>query len=260
GITERRATLAARAATVRAESSAAQPAYEPAIAAYRAYLEAYPEATDAVPGLASLFYQSGRVADAEAGFAAIYPRDEPVDPDVALDAGRGALRANLFAVAAQLLTRGLEGRPFNRDGLVDLATSYLALRDSVRLLAAAQRLAAVDPLNRTTLRLLAAGWDLRDKGDSARKYQDLAGGGLQVEIAIATFLADSAGFRLTGVAGNGGSTPSRAQRVTFEFLDAQGTAQVTQAIDIPSIPPRGTHRIEIRVPGQGLVAWRYRPS
>ena len=260
GVTERRAALAARAAQVAADSSAAHPAFEPAIQALRGYLAAYPDATDAVTGLASLYYQSGRAREAEAAFDAIYPASGPSDADVLIEAGRGVLRANLFVPGTKLLARALARRPYDRDGLLDLANGYLALRDSARLLPTAQRLAAIDPLNRATLRVLAAGWDLRARRDSAQKYKDLADGGLQVEIAVTTFLPDSNGFTLSGVASNGGSSPSVVQRLTFEFLDAQGAVRVSQTIDIPPIQPQGVQALELHVPGNDLIAWRYRPS
>jgi cytochrome c-type biogenesis protein CcmH/NrfG len=260
GIADRRAALAAGAGQVAADSAAAQPAFEPAIQAFRGYLAAYPDATDAVTSLASLYYQSGRTKDAEAAFDAIYPAGSPSDPDVLVEAGRGALRANLFVPATKLLNRALERRPYDRDALLDLANGYLALRDSTRLLATAQRLAAVDPLNRATLRMLAAGWDLRARGDSAKKYKDLADGGLQVEIGVTTFLADSAGYTLSGVVSNGGSAGSAPQRITFEFLDTQGAVRGTQTLDIAPLPPQGTQPIELHVAGRDLTGWRYRRS
>jgi cytochrome c-type biogenesis protein CcmH/NrfG len=262
GVAERRSALAARAAQVAADSGAAQPAFQPAIQAFRTYLAAYPEATDAVTGLASVYYQSGRASEAEAAFDAIYPAGgaPPADAEVLMEAGRAALRANLFVPGTKLLTRALERRRYDRDGLLDLANGYLALRDSARLLPTAQRLAAVDPLNRTTLRLLAAGWDLRARRDSAQKYKDLADGGLQVEVGVTTFLPDSNGFTLSGVVSNGGGTPSVVQRLTFEFLDAQGAVRVTQTVEIPPLPPQGTQDLTVHVPGGDLIAWRYRPS
>jgi tetratricopeptide (TPR) repeat protein len=259
-VADRRAALGGSAATVAADSSAAAPVFDPVIQAYRAYLQAYPEGTDVVPGLANLYYQSGRLADANAAFDAIYPTDRRFTPDVLIEAGQGALRANAFAVSARLLERGLQQAPYNRDGLVDLANAYQALRDSANLLSVAQRLAAIDPLNRTTLRLVAAGWDLRGRRDSAQKYRDLAEGGLQVDVAISTFQQDSTGYTLTGVATNSGNAGSTVQRLTFEFLDAMGHVQVTQAMEIPPLPPQGSHAIELRVPGTALVAWRYKSS
>ncbi len=260
GVAERRSALAARAAQVAADSAAAQPVFVPAIQAFRTYLAAYPDAADAVTGLASLYYQSGRSGEAEAAFDAIYPAGGPTVADVLIEAGRGALRANLFGAGTKLLARALERRPYDRDGLLDLANGYQALRDSARLLPAAQRLAAVDPLNRAALRLLAGGWELRARRDSAQKYKDLADGRLQVEVSVTTFLPDSNGFTLSGVVSNGGATPSALQRLTFEFLDAQGAVRVTQTVDIPPLPPQGAQDLTVHVPGSDLVAWRYRPS
>ncbi len=259
-VADRRATLAARASAVASDSAAAATAYDPVIRAYQAYLEAYPEATEAVPGLANLYYQSGRLAEANTAFAAIYPTGRRIAPDVIIAAGRGALRGNASALGTGLLERGLAQRPYDRDAVVDLANGYLTLRDSAHLLPVAQRLKAIDPLNRTTLRLLAAGWDLRGRRDSAQKYRDLADGGLQVEVSISSLDADSSGYTLRGVATNSGNTPSTVQRLTFEFLDAMGNVQVTQSVEVPQLPPQGSRDFEVRVPGTGLVAWRYRPS
>jgi tetratricopeptide (TPR) repeat protein len=260
GVTDRRAALAARATAAASDSAAAHAAYDPVIQAFKSYLEAYPEATDAVPGLANLYYQSGRLGEAKAAFEAIYPTNRRIDPEVIIEAGRGALRANAPVAAAALLERGLAERPYNRDALVDLSNAYLVLRDSAHLLPAAQRLMSVDPLNRVSLRLLSAGWDLRGRRDSAQKYRDLADGGLLVEISISRLDADSGGYTLRGVASNSGNTGSAVQRLTFEFLDAMGNVQVTQSVEVPPLPPQGSRDIELHVPGTALVAWRYRSS
>lgn len=259
-VTDRRAVLAAGAAKVASDSAAAAPIFDPAIKAYRAYLEAYPEATDAVPGLATLYVQSGRLSEANAAFDAIYSPDRKSDPEVVIEAGKGAMRANAFTVGTRLLERAVAQRPFDRDALTDLANGYQALRDSAHLLPVAQRLQGIDPLNRTTLRLIAGGWDLRGRRDSAQKYRDLAEVGLQVEITISDFRGDSAGYILEGVATNGTTAPTPVQRLTFEFLDATGHVQVTQAVEVPQLPPQGSQPIQLRVPGTALVAWRYRPS
>jgi len=257
-VADKRAALAARTGAVAADSSAAAGVYDPVIRSFRSYLEAYPDATDAVAGLANLYYQSGRIAEATPAFDAMYSKT--ADPDLLIDAGRGAIRGNTQAAGAALIERGLAKRPYNRDALVDLGNVYLALRDSARLLPVAQKLKGIDPLNRATLRLVAAGWDLKGRRDSAQKYQDLASGGQAVEIVITSLDADSSGYTLRGSATNSGSTPAPVQRLTFEFLDANGNVQVSQSIEIAPLPPQGSHDIEIRVPGTAIIAWRYRPS
>ena len=260
GVAQQRAALAARATQVAGDSAAAQPAFDPAIRAFRDYLAAYPDATDAASALAGMYFQSGRTREAEAAFDAIYVPGGPSSAEVLMEAGRAVLRANLYVAGTKLLARALERRAYDRDGLLDLATGYLALRDSVRLLPTAQRLAAVDPWNRATLRMLSAGWDLRARRDSAQKYKDLADGGLKIEVGVTTFLPDANGFTLSGVVSNGGATPSAAQRLTFEFLDAQGSVRGTQTVEIPPLPPQGTQLLQVHVSGGELVAWRYRPS
>src|ERR1051325_9456609 len=81
-VADRRAALATQATAAAGDSTAAQSAYDPVIKAFQSYLAAYPDATDAVPGLASLYYQSGRLADAAAAFDAISPPGRTTDPDV----------------------------------------------------------------------------------------------------------------------------------------------------------------------------------
>jgi len=252
--------LAARASTVASDSAAAHPAYDPAIRAYRSYLQTYPDATDAVPGLANLYYQSGRLSEAKAAFDSIYPSSGKPDGELLIEAGRGALRGNAYAASTSLLERGLAVRPDNRDALIDLGNAYLALRDSTHLLPVAQRLAGVDPLNRTAIRLLAAGWDLRGRRDSAQKYRDLADSGLPLEVAINSLEQDSSGYRLSGIASNGGASGSALKRLTFEFFDANGNVQVTQSLEIPPLPPQGTYNIDLHVPGTALIGWRYKVS
>lgn len=258
GVVDRRAALAARGSAVASDSAAAAPIYDPVIGSFRAYLEAYPDATDAVTGLANLYYQSGRVAESAAAFAAIY--SGTADPDLLIEAGRAAVRGNATAAGAALIERGLAKRPYNRDALADLGNAYQTLRDSAHLLPVAQRLRSVDPLNRVTLRLLAVGWDLRGRRDSAQKYQDLAAGGQAVEVVVSSLDPDSGGYTLRGNATNAGSVAAPVQRLTFEFLDANGNVQVTQSVEIPQLPPQGSRDIEVRVPGTAIVAWRYRPS
>src|SRR6266850_2475039 len=89
GVTEHRTALAARATPAAADSSAAQPVFQAGIQAFRTYLAAYPDAADAVTGLASLYYQSGRASEAEAAFDAIYPSGGPAAADVLIEARRG---------------------------------------------------------------------------------------------------------------------------------------------------------------------------
>lgn len=250
-----RAGLVEKAA---ADGAALAAVYGPAIEASRTYFEAFPDALDAATNLAALYGQSGRPAEAVAVFDAFIERTH--DPEALFEAARRLVGGNLLAAGARAYALGLERHPHHRDALLELTNTYVQLRDSARALPSAQRLVAVDPLNRTALRLLAAAWELRGRRDSTLKYLTLADSTLTVDLAVTVFAPDSAGATLAAVANNLRSPLSKAFRITFEFLDAQGAVQASEITEIPALAGGMNHQLEMRVSGTGIRAWRYRPS
>src|SRR5256885_2250657 len=90
----------------------------------------------------------------------------------------------LYRAGARALTLGLARNPYRRDALFSLAVAHYQLRDSAALLPVAQRLLVLDPLNRASLKLVAAGWDFGGRRDSTRAYVARADTGLAVEISV----------------------------------------------------------------------------
>src|SRR5438552_2734036 len=133
------------------------------------------------------------------------------------------------------------------------------MRDTANAVAAARRLFAVDPLNRTSIRIVAQAWDVAGRRDSAQRYQARADS-IPVDITVSSFVPESAGYILTAVASNSRSVPSRPLRLSFEFLDAQGSVLATRMVDIPAIAGGQSSDVQVRASGQGIVGWRYRPS
>src|SRR5437763_1147125 len=141
------------------------------------------------------------------------------------------------------------------------ADQQLFTRDSTaRAQAVAQRLLLLDPLNRASLRLVAAGWDFGGRRDSTRAYVARADSGLAVEITVPTFVPDTAGASLDAGALNVKSTPSTPFRLTVEFLDASGQVVATATHDVPSLSPRQSHAFALQVSGKRIAGWRYRVS
>jgi hypothetical protein len=124
----------------------------------------------------------------------------------------------------------------------------------------AQRLLALDPLNRTSLKLVAAGWDFRRERDSTKAYVARADATLAVEISVPSFVPDTAGASLEASALNLKSTPSTALRLTVEFLDASGQVVATASQDVPSLAPHQNRLFELHVSGKRIAGWRYRAS
>jgi hypothetical protein len=119
---------------------------------------------------------------------------------------------------------------------------------------------ALDPLNRGSARTVATAWELAGQADSARRWQAVADTGIRVEITVTSFVPSEQGATLTAIASNASPSPSAPLRLTVEFLEAGGEVHSSQAVELPSIPPQGSHQFELRVAGTSARGWRYRPS
>jgi len=243
-----------------ADSSRLQVAYAPAIEALRAYVAAYPAEVDAATSLATLYAQSGRAAEAAAVFDTIAAHAQRVDPEELFAAGQRLVNQGLFQAGTRALAVGLQKNPYRRDAWYMLGVGYYQVRDSTNLLPAAERLVALDPLNRASLKLLAAGWDLRGKRDSTLKYLARADSGIGVEVTVSSFLPDSTGAAITLLATNLKPAPSKPFRLTVEFLDSHGQPVATETRDVPAISPLETSQIDLKVSSKGIAGWRYRSS
>ncbi len=252
-----RAALAHQAAEA---AEGARTVAAPAVRAYRDLLGAYPDDVDAAANLASLYAQSGEPDQAAAVFDTLLAHAHATPAEDLIIAGERLLGTGLLRPGTRALTLGLEKNPYRRDALFYLATAYYTLRDSARTLPTALQLLALDPLNRSGTRLVAAGWDLKGRRDSTLKYLTRADSGLAVDITVSSFAPDSAGFVLTGMATNLRSAPSAPLRLSFEFLGPGGQVAATLAAEVPSLAPGGNHEFELHVKGKALLGWRYRPS
>jgi tetratricopeptide (TPR) repeat protein len=259
-VARQRAALAAAVQQLAADSSALTTAFAPAIDALKDHLAAYPGEIDAATTLATLYAQSGHAAQAAAVFDSLAAHAKDLDPDALFGPGTRMVGQGLYRPAARALTLGLARNPYRRDALFSLAVAYYQLHDSTALLPAAQRLLALDPLNRASLKLVAAGWDFLRQRDSTKAYVARSDAGLAVEISVLSFLPDSDGASLSAAATNLKAAPSNPLHLTFEFLDVAGQVIATQTQDIPAMPPRQSQAFDLKVTGRRVAGWRYRAS
>lgn len=243
-----------------ADSGKLQAAFAPAIAALRDYLAAYPGELDAAASLATLYAQSGRAGEAAAVFDSLAVHAGSFDPEELFTAGQRLMGQRLYRAGTRALAVALTKNPFRRDALYSLGVGYYQLRDSTRLLDVAQQLVQLDPLNRSSLKLLAAAWDLQGKRDSTLKYVAQADSLVAVEVTVSSFVPDSAGAAVTLLATNLKPAPSKPFRLTVEFLDRQGKPVASETREVPAIAPLESQQIDLKVSGKGIVGWRYRAS
>lgn len=173
-------------------------------------------------------------------------------------AQRDSASVGNYQLAAQAFEAGLAREPMNRDGLYNLTSAYFALRQSDKMLGTAQRLVAVDPMNRNSVRLLAQAWQLRKQGDSALYYVTISDSLLPVDVSVGGFGPTDQGATISGVVTNYHGRASTALTLVFEFLNKAGSVVSTANADIPAIEANGTHAFQLQGTGAGIVSWRYK--
>lgn len=171
---------------------------------------------------------------------------------------RDSAAQGLYQLASRAFEAGLARAPRSRDGLYNLANAYFALQEPDKMLGVAQRLVAIDPLNRTALRLVAQAFQLKRQSDSALHYVTLADSLIPVEVSISRFVPEDQKASLGGLVTNYHDKQSAPLTLVFEFLDEQGNAVATQAEEVPAIPAGGSHAFQVQAMGSGIVAWRYK--
>ena len=259
-VAQARVARAALLQQMAADSGKLQVAFAPAVVALQDYLAAYPGAMDAATSLATLYAESGRAAAASAVFDSVAAHAQNFDPEDLFTAGQRLMSQRWYRAGARALALALTKNPYRRDALYSLGVGYYQLRDSTNLLAVAQRLVQLDPLNRSSIRLLAAAWDLRGRRDSTLKYLVQVDSLLAVEVTVSSFVPDSGGAAATLLATNLRPAPSKPFRLTVEFLDPQGKPVASETRDVPAILPQENQQIDLKVSGKGIAGWRYRPS
>jgi tetratricopeptide (TPR) repeat protein len=169
-----------------------------------------------------------------------------------------AVATATYRMAAQAFEAGLKLNPYFRDGLYNVVNTYMTLNDSALMLPAAQRLFGVDPLNRSTIRLLAFAHQRVGHLDSTLHYLRLSDSTLAVDVSVTQFdpVADSVSIK--GLLTNQRPVATQPFKLVFEFLNGKGEVVATQSTDVAAIAPQQAQPFELKATGRGILAWRYR--
>jgi tetratricopeptide (TPR) repeat protein len=171
---------------------------------------------------------------------------------------RDEASAGTYRLAIRAFDAGLARNPYYRDALFNLCNTYLILQDSLNMLSAAQRLVAVDPMGRGSLRLLAAAWQFKRNSDSTLRYLTIADSILPVEVSVTSFAPQDQNAALQGLVTNFHDRPSAPLKLTVEFVDAKGAVVASQTVDVAAIEPGSSQVFQTSAIGAGIVAWRYK--
>ena len=164
-----------------------------------------------------------------------------------------------YRLVAKTYEAGLTKNPYSRDALYNLAGVSYTIGDTASVLGLAQRVYALDPMNRSTIAKVAGGWQLKGKKDSVLYYLQVADS-MPVEITVSSFSATEKEATLDGQMTNVRPKASPPLKIIFDFLDAKGNVVATQPQDVPALDPSGSQGFKLKVEQPGVVAWRYKRS
>jgi len=183
-------------------------------------------------------------------------------------------RVKRYDRAAEAFQRGLVRSPYYRDGLFNLANTYLSLANEVdstkskaeqdelkkaygeKMRPIVERLVEVDPNSTAGLRLLAAAFQLSGDSDSTlavlQRIEDLP-----FEITVSTFMPVGSGFDVRGIVTNLRSETAEIPAVTFDFISEDGTVVQSKTLEPQTLDEGGVAPFALAPIGEGIAAWRY---
>jgi len=163
-----------------------------------------------------------------------------------------------FLLAAQALDASLKVNPYYRETLIFRANTALGLHDSVTALVMSRRLLAVDPMNRTGIKIMAYAQQQNGKIDSALYYYKLGDSLLVGDVAVSQFDSTDTGREVKGVVTNTRERPNAPYKLVFEFVDLQGQVVATDSVDVAAAPPGQGQQFAMKPKGVTIAAWRYK--
>ena len=163
-----------------------------------------------------------------------------------------------FSLAAQALDASLKVNPYYRETLIYRANTALGLHDSVTALTMSRRLLAVDPMNRTGIKIMAYAQQQNGKIDSALYYYKLGDSLLIGDVAVSQFDSTDTGREVRGVVTNTREKPNAPYKLVFEFVDLKGEVVATDTVGVAATPPGQSQQFAMKPTGATIAAWRYR--
>jgi tetratricopeptide (TPR) repeat protein len=241
--------------------------YDDAIVTLEQYRTWAPKDTAAAKTLVFAYRNSGKKdkADALAKEFNLAPT-EVAGGDTKADADRAValFSEKKYAEAAQIFGDIFAKQPFNHDALLNQAQSYFNLKDGAKLVDAASKLTALEPMHDLGLLLLEQGYRMQKQTDKQlavlsqhRKLTTkvettgIAIGPTEIKLSMAATGREAKDEKDKAV-------PPSATSLVFEFLGSDGAVLATQELTVPPLTPGATHAFEVAAKANSINGWRYK--
>jgi len=236
--------------------------------AYQAYLKDYPNDAGAQSGLARVQLLSGDSTSANKIYSEMLASPDKYTDMQLLEAGVNAARANRPKDAAQLFEAGLKKNPYYRDGLFNVAVTYLSSDQLDKMPPVLERLVSVDPNNPDNYRVWVNYYQEKSKlektpaakkqlSDSVLKYYKLFSEP-KVKVAFNLFSREAAKATLGGTIENL-SAEAKTYTLKVDFLDTTGNTVATQEATVGPVEPKASKPFRVTADKPGIAAFKYAP-
>ena len=236
--------------------------------AYQAYLKEYPGDPVAQSGLARAQLAAGDSTSANKIYTDMVASPDKYTDMQLLEAGVNAARANRAQDAAALFEAGLKKNPYYRDGLFNLAVTYLSTNQVEKIPPVLERLVTVDPNNPENYRVWVNYYQDKVKAeknpatkkllsDSVLKYYKLFSEPT-VKVAFNLFSREATKTTLAGTIENVGAA-AKSYTIKVDFLDATGNTVTTQEATVGPVEPKASKPFRITADKGGILAFKYAP-
>ena len=170
---------------------------------------------------------------------------------------------------AALLFEGVVARnPYSRDGLNNLAASYLQAGETAKAIPIIDRLVALDPSNPDNWMLYAFGYvgKLKETKDAklTKAYNDSLvffnnkSEKMPVKVLFTEFSRNSEGTTLAGEIENRGTT-SKTYALSIELLSPTGQVVHTETANVGPVAAKASGKFQIKTDKTGVAGYRYKP-
>lgn len=187
-----------------------------------------------------------------------------------LNAGVIATQADRTADAVKLFKTVVDRNPYQRDGLKNLAASYVGNKQPDKVAAVVDKLVTLDPNSASNWLLYAYGYsgllkDTKDKAltkaytDSLVKYNTKSEK-MTPNLEVREFTVDPAAKSATlgGTIENRG-TAAKSYTIQVEFLDKTGAVVGSQSVNVGPVAPKANAPFKATAPAADVVGYRYKP-
>jgi tetratricopeptide (TPR) repeat protein len=235
---------------------------------YRKYRDLNPSDPEGLTGLAQAYAQAGDTERAMVLYDSILANAAEMGALQLFQTGEKLFIVQRFDVAAQAFEAGLEKNPYFRPALYNVVNCYLAIAEddslsreerraaAVTMESHAQRLVAVDPHNRESLRLLAAAYQLQRKQQATLEALERIEA-MAFDVELDVLQETEGGFAVEGRLVNAREDLTQVPAITVEFLDAVGNVLAEERLESRTLDAGESAPFALAADGEEIVAARY---